>query len=66
MLMALFIFGSWWYFKRIRDGRADPVINPSWTTNMRPTSPPPPLHGPATTDMITRDRSRFAGGAVKR
>jgi hypothetical protein len=45
-LMALFIFGSWWYFKRIRDGRADPVINPSWTTNMRPASPPPPLNDP--------------------
>ena len=46
VLMALFIAGSWWYFKRIRDGRADPVINPSWTSTMRPASPPPLLHDP--------------------
>ncbi|BBX55441.1 hypothetical protein MSHO_07860 [Mycobacterium shottsii] len=48
MLMALFIAATLWYFKRIRDGRADPVINPSWPTMMRPTSPPPPLHDPDT------------------
>jgi hypothetical protein len=46
VLMALFIFGSWWYFKRIRDGRADPVISPSWTINMRPANPPAPLDDP--------------------
>lgn len=46
LLIALFIAMSLWYFKRIRDGRADPIINPSWTTNMRPASPPPPLHDP--------------------
>jgi hypothetical protein len=42
--MALFIVGSWWYLKRIRDGRADPVISPSWPSTMRPTSPPAALH----------------------
>lgn len=39
LLMAVFFFGSWRYFRRIRDGRADPVIDPSWTTDMRPPSP---------------------------
>lgn len=43
-LMTLFIFGTWRYLKRIRDGRADPIIDPSWTSNMRPASPPPHLH----------------------
>lgn len=45
-LMVLFVVGSLWYFRRIRDGRADPVINPSWPSIMRPSSPPPPLRGP--------------------
>lgn len=38
ILVALFIFGSWRYFRRIRDGRVDPVVDPSWTTDMRPSS----------------------------
>jgi hypothetical protein len=46
VVMAVFVASSWWYFRRIRDGRADPVVNPSWTTNMRPASPPPPLEDP--------------------
>lgn len=41
ILMALFVFGSWRYFRRIRDGRADPLVDPSWTTDMRPSSPRP-------------------------
>jgi hypothetical protein len=45
-VMAAFLWLTYRYFQRIRDGRADPVINPSWTTNMRPTSPPPKLHRP--------------------
>lgn len=45
-LMALFVAASLWYFRRIGEGRADPVINPSWTTMMRPTLPPPPLTPP--------------------
>lgn len=40
-LMGLGIVGALWYFKRIRDGRADPVVDPSWPTIMRPASPPP-------------------------
>lgn len=40
-LMVLFIAGSLWYFRRIRDGRADPLVDPSWTTDMRPPSPRP-------------------------
>ncbi|WP_099025790.1 hypothetical protein [Mycolicibacterium palauense] len=39
ILMTLFVAGSLWYFRRIRDGRADPLVNPSWTTDMRPPSP---------------------------
>ena len=46
MLMAIFIVASLSYFKRIRDGRADPFVNPSWPTILRPTSPPSPLHDP--------------------
>ncbi|WP_421845270.1 hypothetical protein [Mycobacterium sp.] len=46
MLMAIFIVASLSYFKRIRDGRADPFANPSWPTILRPTSPPSPLHDP--------------------
>ncbi|MGV0834182.1 hypothetical protein [Mycolicibacterium thermoresistibile] len=45
-LMVLFVVGSLWYFRRIRDGRADALVNPSWTSDMRPASPPPPLRGP--------------------
>jgi hypothetical protein len=45
--MALFIAGSWWYFRRIRDGRADPVISPSWPSTMWPASPPAALHDAA-------------------
>ena len=41
LLMVLFVFGSWRYFRRIRDDRADPLIDPSWTTAMRPPSPRP-------------------------
>jgi hypothetical protein len=42
--MALFIGGSRWYFRRIRDGRADPVINPGWPSIIRPASPPAAPH----------------------
>ena len=42
-LMALFVAGALWYFRRIRSGRAGPLIDPSWPTNMRPASPPPSL-----------------------
>ncbi len=45
-LIAAFIAASWWYFRRIGTGKADPIINPSWTSPMRPASPPPPLHDP--------------------
>lgn len=45
-LMALFVAASLWYFRRIRDRRVDPLVNPSWTTGMRPASPPPPLRHP--------------------
>lgn len=41
VLMALFIVVSIRYFKKIRDNEADPIIDPSWPTIMRPSSPPP-------------------------
>jgi hypothetical protein len=34
-LMALFVVAALWYFRRIRDGRVDPLVNPSWTSDMR-------------------------------
>ncbi len=49
-LMTLFVVGSLRFFTRIRDDRADPIINPSWTSDMRPVSPPPPLRDPDQTD----------------
>ena len=42
VLMALFVAGSIRYFRRIGAGRADPLVDPSWTEMMRPSSPPPP------------------------
>ncbi len=39
LLMVLFLVGSLQYFRRIRDGRADPLVDPSWTADMRPPSP---------------------------
>lgn len=38
-LMAAFVAGSLRYFRRIRTGRADPVVNPAWPDIMRPASP---------------------------
>jgi hypothetical protein len=34
--MAVAIAVSAWYFGRIRDVRADPYVNPSWPSTMRP------------------------------
>ncbi|BCI55327.1 hypothetical protein NIIDNTM18_46050 [Mycolicibacterium litorale] len=34
--VASFIALSAWYFRRIRAGRADTYVNPSWPTVMRP------------------------------
>ena len=35
-IIALGIDASTCYLKRIRDDQADPVINPTWTSDMRP------------------------------
>ena len=40
VLMALFVWLSLRYFKKIGRGDAAPIIDPSWPTNMRPASPP--------------------------
>jgi hypothetical protein len=40
-VMTVFVAGSLRYFRRIRAHRADPVIDPSWPTIMRPSNPPP-------------------------
>jgi hypothetical protein len=37
IVLGAFLAGSIWYFKRIRDGRADPVVNPGWPSIMNPT-----------------------------
>jgi hypothetical protein len=39
-LMALVVVAAFWQFGRIRDGRADPVIAPDWSSLERPASPP--------------------------
>lgn len=57
-LMALFVAGSLFYFRRIRSGRADPLIDPSWPTNMRPASPPPSLRPNAPDERDQHGRSR--------
>lgn len=38
LLMAIFIYLSLKYFRKIGRGEADPVIDPSWTSIMRPTT----------------------------
>jgi hypothetical protein len=38
--MALVVIFAIWYTRRIRDGTADPIISPDWTSFERPTSPP--------------------------
>jgi hypothetical protein len=39
-LMGFVVVLAIWYTRRIRDGRADPVISPDWTSMERPASPP--------------------------
>lgn len=39
LLMSLFLWLSIRYFRKIRDGRIDPLVSPSWTNDMRPASP---------------------------
>jgi hypothetical protein len=38
VLVALFIYLSLKYFRRIRRREAIPVVNPGWTANMHPTT----------------------------
>lgn len=46
--IGLFV-GAWaFYLRRIRQGRADPVVDPSWPSNLRPM--PRHLHDPADVD----------------
>jgi hypothetical protein len=48
LVMGLFI-GAWvFYLRRVRQGRADPVVDPSWPSNLRPM--PRNLHDPAEVD----------------
>jgi hypothetical protein len=51
-LMAAFIAVWLWYVRRIGKGSADPVIDPSWTAIMRPSTPPPSLHAPDTSTEL--------------
>jgi hypothetical protein len=39
-LMARVVVAAFWQFRPIRDGRADPVIAPDWSSLERPASPP--------------------------
>lgn len=37
LLAIAFFIGAWaFYFRRVRQGRADPVVDPSWPSNLRP------------------------------
>lgn len=38
--MALAVVFAFWYFRRIRDGRINPIVAPDWTSIERPASPP--------------------------
>ena len=44
-VMALFVAAWVFYLRRVRQGRADPVVDPSWPSNLRPM--PRHLHDPA-------------------
>jgi hypothetical protein len=39
IVIALVFVGTLLYFKKIGRGDADPVVDPSWPTIMRPSSP---------------------------
>lgn len=42
LVIGLFV-GAWlFYLRRVRQGRADPVMDPSWPNDLRPL--PGPLH----------------------
>ncbi len=46
--VGLVLVSRWWYLRRIRQGRVNPVVDPSWPTIARPTltelpDPPSPL-----------------------
>ncbi len=56
--VACFIALSAWYFRRIRAGRADTYVNPSWPTTMRPS--PTEFHAPQHDDKQT---SRYDDGS---
>lgn len=48
LALALFV-GAWAFFlRRVRQGRVDPVVDPSWPSNLRPM--PRHLHDPADVD----------------
>jgi hypothetical protein len=51
LVIGLFV-GSWvFYLRRVRQGRADPVVDPSWPSNLRPI--PRQLHDPSGHDATS-------------
>ena len=50
-VMALFAAAWVFYLRRVRQGRADPVVDPSWPSNLRPM--PRHLHDPADVEVET-------------
>jgi hypothetical protein len=47
VLVIAMVIGAWvFYLRRIRQNRADPVVDPSWPSTVRP--PPRYLHEPST------------------
>ena len=47
-VMALFVAAWVFCLRRVRQGRADPVVDPSWPSNLRPM--PRSLHDPTSQD----------------
>jgi hypothetical protein len=47
-VMALFVAAWVFYLRRVRQGRVDPVVDPSWPSNLRPM--PRSLYDPASHD----------------
>jgi hypothetical protein len=47
-VMALFVAAWLFYLRRVRQGRADPVVDPSWPSNLKPM--PRSLYDPASQD----------------
>ena len=51
LVIGLFVAAWVFYLRRVRQGRADAVVNPSWPSNLRPL--PRQLHDPSVGHDLT-------------